>query len=526
MTLTARISGFFLGVLACVLVGFAAALYFLASGYLHRQVDERLEAALGTLAAAVEFSDDGVEWEPNSRALTLGQDAAVDQVRWLVRNGQGREVDRSRNLSSVELFETLSAADGETSAAALAKLPTGDDHRVQHLVISAPVKKKHRAAPPEPTLTSLRLSVETSLAPVEATLRTLGLTLAGLSIGLWLLAAVAGRWLCRRALAPVARMADAAREMTADAWQTRLPSPGTRDELEDLARAFNDLLTRLQESFERQRRFTGDASHQLRTPLAGMLGQLDVALLRERDPDEYRRVLETVQAQGERLRQIVEMLLFLARADAEALEPQLSSVDLAAWLREHLATWQEHPRATDLQLELSDGDGAVPVRTHAALLGQLLDNLLDNAVKYSPSGTPIRVQLSTGGGRTKNGTGSELRDRVPGDSGGGEVPVPIFRPATAWANIVIEDSGDGIAAGDLPQLFQPFFRSPEARRKGVGGAGLGLAVAQRIALALGGEIMVENAAGGGARFMLRLPIAAGIQMSPTLELESATHVAD
>ena len=505
MTLTARISGFFLGVLACVLVGFAAALYLFASSYLYRQVDERLEAGLHTLAATSEFGDAGVEWEPKVHALTLGQDSAVEQVRWLVRDDRGREVDRSRNLASAELLDALRAADSETTYAQRAVLPSGEAYRIQNLVVSSPSKRKSqrdahddhggdRADKPDSTsgnadqtdgvYASLRLSVGASLAPVEFALRTLGLTLAGLSLGLWLLAAVAGRWLCGRALAPVTRMADTARRMTADAWQTRLPSPGTRDELEDLARAFNDLLTRLQVSFERQRRFTGDASHQLRTPLAGMLGQLDVALLRERDPDEYRRVLETVQAQGERLRQIVEMLLFLARADAEAIEPQRTSVDLTAWLREHLATWREHPRAADFQFEVSASvDTEIAVRTHAALLAQLIDNLLDNAAKYSPPGTPIRVRLSTDG---------------------------------RWARCAIEDSGGGIAAVDLPHLFEPFFRSPEARLRGVGGAGLGLAVAQRIALALGGEITAENAAGGGARFILRIRLQGVRHLEPPL----------
>src|SRR5207253_6792806 len=110
-----------------------------------------------------------------------------------------------------------------------------------------------------------------------------------------------GRGVCRRALTPVTRMAEAARTMSAAALDQRLPAPQTGDELEQLAGAFNGLLARLQESFARQQRFTGDASHQLRTPLAAMQGQVEVALRRERSPEEYRQALAVVQKQAAQL---------------------------------------------------------------------------------------------------------------------------------------------------------------------------------------------------------------------------------
>ena len=137
--------------------------------------------------------------------------------------------------------------------------------------------------------------------------------------------------------------------MSAADLDRRLPLAGTGDELDDLSRAFNGLLDRVGESFERQRRFTGDASHQLRTPLTAMLGQAEVALRHDRDPAEYRRVLESVRGQAQHLRRIVEALLFLARADAEARRPELERIDLAAWAAEHLTTWAGHERAAARQ---------------------------------------------------------------------------------------------------------------------------------------------------------------------------------
>src|SRR5262249_54426594 len=143
---------------------------------------------------------------------------------------------------------------------------------------------------------SLVLATVESLAPTERALRTVALGLIGLSIVIWLLAAVVGWWLCKRALLPVARMAKAAGSISMAHGGQRLPKPGTGDELDLLAGSFNGLLDRLHQEFERQKRFTGDASHQLRTPLAALLGQLEVARRRERTVDEYQRGLEEVHA--------------------------------------------------------------------------------------------------------------------------------------------------------------------------------------------------------------------------------------
>ena len=333
MSLTARVSAFFLGALALVLAGFSTASYLLARAYLSRQVDERLTAALDTLTAAAEMETDGVDWEPDEHRPTVGQEGDPEAVRWEIHDGDGRPVDRSRNLGAGVLGEG-----GSWRLASRRLSPPGSPS-------SPPPPERHAA---------LVLTAGASLAPMNETLRLLALTLAGLSGGLWLTAAVAGRWVCRWALAPVTRMASAARAMDAAKPGQSLPEPGTRDELDDLARAFNGLLARLGEAFERQRRFTGDASHQLRTPLTAMLGQVEVALRRDRSADDYRRVLSQVHGRAEDLRRIVEALLFLARADADATLPGTEAVDLSAWLPEQIARWSAHARAADLRLDPPD----------------------------------------------------------------------------------------------------------------------------------------------------------------------------
>jgi len=498
MTLTARLSAFFLTALALVLAGFAITLYVFASSYLHHQIDSRLAAALDAVSAATEIQPQGIEWEGMDHPPPVGRDTGPDEVRWMVQDERGRVVSphgRSVNLGAEEFLPTPGPAEGDrvsvpwkgqlwrVAQRRLQADPPREQTRGQGRQESDGQNNQQGDAKqgdqrpkqrPSPRLyPALVVTAAVSLQSVGDTLRNLALTLTGLSVGLWVGAALLGRWLCRRALRPLSRMAVVARSMSADDLANRLPCPQTRDELEDLGHAFNDLLARLHEAFERQRRFTGDASHQLRTPLTILLGQIEVALRRERSADAYREVLALVHGQAGRLRQIVEMLLFLARADAEARLPNLETVDLAHWLPEHLAHWAEHARAADLRLECADG-AALRVRAHAPLLSQLLDNLLDNACKYSEPGTPIHIRAAAG---------------------------------LEGVTLTVEDSGEGIAAADLPYVFEPFYRSTEARGRGKGGVGLGLAVVQRIATALGGTVTVRSQAGEGSQFIVQLPVA-------------------
>jgi HAMP domain-containing protein len=317
LTLTTRLSLFFLTTLALVLVGFSVTVYLLAGTYLHGQSDERLDAALNTLVAAIDVGPDGLEWEPTQRRLNLGPAAFGDQVLWLIGDDQERIVDRSKQ-DIAEDFLAEAAERLRQSERSTKRLDwQGERWQFRQRWIQAPSQKPAKRASTEPNqhddgkrYPALSITAGVPLGPVQATLRLLAATLAGLSVAIWLAAMLAGRVVCRRALLPVTRMAETAREMDANNLEQRLPALATKDELEDLSRAFNSLLDRLRDSFERQQRFTGDASHQLRTPLAAILGQIEVALRRERSPEEYQRVLATVQRKAEHLRRITDALLF------------------------------------------------------------------------------------------------------------------------------------------------------------------------------------------------------------------------
>ncbi|WP_406696256.1 ATP-binding protein [Singulisphaera sp. Ch08] len=474
MRLVTRFSAFFLTALALVLAGFSATVYLVAHSHLYREIDERLERALDTLEASVDIEPGGLEWEPTDRRIALGLDLGQDEVRWAVRDGEGSLVDRSANAGSggfpagwearvwpthppdgtvIDNVAGWRIAGRRMPLKALLRLGRGHPDDEPGFEIQYPV---------------LVLVAGLKPGPVKATLNRLGATLILLSMGIWLLALAGGRLLARRALAPLTRMAEAVSTMSATDLGRRVPTPRTGDELDALGHAFNGLLDRLNEAFDKQQRFAGDASHQLRTPLAALLGQVQLAQRRERPVEEYRQVLDRVLEEGMRLRVIVETLLFLAQPDGPSL--LLHDLDLAKWLPNHLERWSDHPRTADFQLDIRAD--ALPVRVHAPMLAQLLDNLLDNACKYSEAGTPIVV-------RGKREGGSVVLD--------------------------VEDRGRGLNPEEAAHIFDPFFRAEGARHDGLPGSGLGLTVARRIALALHGTLSITGYSERATCFTLRLP---------------------
>jgi signal transduction histidine kinase len=203
-----------------------------------------------------------------------------------------------------------------------------------------------------------------------------------------------------------------------------------------------------------------------------MSGQVEVALRRDRDSAEYRRALEVLGSELDRLRGMTEALLFLARADAEAQAPARDELDLPVWVAKRVEDWRANHAAGERIAFAPDGVIAGRVRTHQELLAQLLGNLLDNAAKYGPPGSPVTVRL---------------------------------RSAGTDVGVEIADLGPGINPADLPHVFEPFFRSTAARAAGVPGIGLGLAVAKRIADALGARVAAESELGRGSRFTVWLP---------------------
>jgi heavy metal sensor kinase len=312
-----------------------------------------------------------------------------------------------------------------------------------------------------------------STTPMDRALGRLLLVL-GLGIPAALLASLAfGYVLARRALDPVERMTERARTITAEHLSDRLPVVNPDDELGALATTFNETFARLERSFEQLRRFTADASHELRTPLTAIRSVGEVGLSRPRDAFGYREVIGSMLEEVDRLTRLVETLLAFSRAEAGQLRLRVEPVDLAELSRDvagHLGVLAEE-KGQSLAVE---AEGPVPARADRAVLRQALVNLVDNAIKHSPAGQPIRV---------------------------------VARASDVSSVVDVIDRGPGIAPEHRSRLFERFYRVDEARSRETGGLGLGLALAEWGVRSAGGRIEVETVVGAGSTFRIVLPRA-------------------
>lgn len=475
MTLTNRLSYFFLSMLAVVLLGFSFSLYKIVDSYLHQQAREQLMSVASSLGASVEVQDSEVEWEPNTRTLNFYPTILGSEATWIISAPNGQLVEQSKNQKA----ETLAI---ETSAS---QSFSGDQlHRISQegswLVSRQWIKPHKPATTANETQPSARpnryaaisVTVGVSVAPIHETLNRLLLTLCLISGGIWIVAIVLSRYFCRRALVPVRQMAEDARELGTTDLSQRLAQLNSHDELQDLNIAFNGLLDRVQESFERQKKFTSDASHQLRTPLTAIQGQVEVALRRERTAEEYQAILSKVLLKSSHMTQIVESLLFLARQNADAVQPNVEDIELNGWTANYLSTFFEHPRAQNIHFEPNSAK-KFRVRVPSVLLSELLNTLLDNAFKYSQPGRKVVVSIESRETETL---------------------------------LHVTDCGSGVSAADLPHLFTPFFRTDETIRLGIEGVGLGLSIAQRIATSIGAKLSVASKLNEGSCFTIHFPV--------------------
>jgi signal transduction histidine kinase len=315
------------------------------------------------------------------------------------------------------------------------------------------------------------VGVAQSLAALTRELAALRHALAGSVLFALLLAAGGGRWIARGALRPIELMAAQARRITDRTPGLRLASPNPRDQLGLLARAFNDLLARLESALSQQRQFMADASHELRTPVSIARTAIEVTLGRQGRPeDEYRDALGVVRDQMRRLSRIVEDLFTLARADVGGLPVERSPLYLDELVADCVkeAKVLAAPKAVEVDWR-SPGD--LEVHGDERLLRDMLINLLDNAIRHTPRGGWVRVELVAG------------NDAV---------------------EVAVTDSGEGIPEADRERVFERFVRlRPSQAGKG---GGLGLPIARSIAEAHGGTLVLGRSDASGSTFLVRLPL--------------------
>lgn len=287
------------------------------------------------------------------------------------------------------------------------------------------------------------------------------------------IASVLGWFLAKKALKPVSDLTALARKISAENLSERLNIAVPNDEIGRLALTINEMIARLEGSFMQIKQFTGDASHELKTPLTILKGEMEMALRSKDDVEYMRGVIASSLEEIDRMSYIVRNLLDLAKMDAESKAAIRDMVRLDTVITERFEHFRRFAVDSRVELVISKNTPAT-IYGDGVRIGQLIYNLIDNAIKYTPVQGQVEITLTVEG---------------------------------AAALIKVSDTGIGIAAEDLPYIFDRFYRVDKARTREVGGAGLGLSICKEIVMAHGGSIDAASAAGSGTVFTVRLPLA-------------------
>jgi heavy metal sensor kinase len=440
----ARLTLWYAGVLAFIICVFAAGILLFVEARLYAGLDSQLSREIATIDKVYREEPDELKDLASHWGITLFQVDAGGSILYQTAGWEQGKLAQALQGGSL-------ASPGSWAA------PNGRRYRVQSFSGS-----------------SHRIAAAIDESSLRGTLWLLAIIFAmGIPFAVGL-AIMGGYFLAGRVLAPVGAMADKAREITAESLAQRLPVENAADEFGRLATVFNETLSRLQDAFERLRRFTADASHELRTPLTAMRSVGEVALRNTLDASAYRDVIGSMLEEVDRLTRLVESLLTLTRADSGKVQLKPESLELGALAGNVID--QLRVLADEKRQELTlRARSQVHARGDPALMRQALMNLIHNAIKYTPNGGTISVETNA-----RN---------------------------SGQAIIEVRDSGPGIPSAHQDRIFDRFYRVDASRSREDGGVGLGLAIARWAVEANGGQIEVASDGMRGSVFRVLLPAA-------------------
>lgn len=451
--LRARLTIFWVAVLAVALSVVGGLIYVLLARALSTRIDEGLYAAL-TVTATSLANDLGEGQDIEDAARSTAAELSSRQQLVAIYDGEGRllaEGGRDDDLGITippvaELTETTAAGDGPPPLL-LTVIESEDDDDRHRLAMQ-------RVRIPEADVTYV-VVVGTSLESTDEELASLRRIVAYVVPLAMMLAGVGGWFLVRRGLSPVSIMAARAQRLGANDFGARLPIVNPRDELGRLAQAFNELLDRLEASLTLQRQFMADASHELRTPVTIARTAAAVALQRpHRGEEEYREALAIIEQQTTRLSRVVGDMFTLARADAGSYPMRIAPMYLDEVVDDVVRAARVIADVRHIAVEIAAVE-SVSFTGDEELIGRLVSNLLDNAIRHAPDSSTVKVRLD------RRGDGCVVS---------------------------VTNEGPEIAPEARPHLFERFYRADEARTASGGGAGLGLALARWVARAHGGDV--------------------------------------
>lgn len=459
-TLRGRIAAWSTAVLLGALVLYTVIVYASLQRVLWRELDERLHNDIETLEGLLQPF-----WTPDGLRLPAGQPVLdADDHRWFqVWSLDGRLLFSSPLANAAPVADLV---DPPGDRAISVTLENGEKWRVKE-------ESGHIGGHPVVVRT---VASEARLYQEVAEF----LWLVALALPLIVaVAAFGGYQLVRRALRSVDALVVGTQAITAERLDVRLPTGDGRDEVSQIALAFNATLTRLEASFDHMRRFTANASHELRTPLTALRTTGQVALTSPRTGDEYREVVADMLEDAEQLSRILDTLILLAQADAGTIPIERQAVNLDALVNDVVKDCEILAVEKGQRLSVTCASGSAQV--DPTVLRIAVANVLHNAIRYSPPSTDVEVRT----------LGTEA----------------------AWI-IEVKDRGPGIAAAHQAHVFDRFYRIDPGRSRALGGVGLGLAMARWAVEAHGGRIELASDAGAGATFRLVLPRRLAAQALP------------
>jgi heavy metal sensor kinase len=417
------------------------------------------------LSGVVGFLDEHVEKRtPVKLRAEMATHAALEPAFLRINRVGAGEIFRGRSMPGVGGGRTAAAADKFWTDAA-------GTTPMRILAAKRDVKNKQY---------DLYLAADVSVS--DAILRRFRWLFLLSSPGVFLCTALAGYWISKRALQPVSRLTNAARLISATNLQERLAIPASGDELQDLAETLNDMLSRIESAFRHVTQFTANASHELRTPLALIRATSEVALLRVNgNADAYREALHRILREAEKNSALLDDMLLLARADASSTALALKPLEFSGHMEQVCERVLPLAQEKRVRLERRGIGTNLWVMADASHLKRLWLILLDNAIKYTAEGGSISVCW--------NAVSAEM------------------------LMCEVRDTGIGIAAADLPHIFERFFRADKARSREDGGAGLGLSLARWIVDAHRATIEVESTIGQGSVFRVAVPLVQNARVS-------------
>ncbi|MBI2095326.1 MAG: heavy metal sensor histidine kinase [Candidatus Omnitrophica bacterium] len=468
---------------------FSACLYFYFSNEISRRVDVMLDLKAQGLENSIKtYLKTREITEPAGWFAFLASSRKKDEAFWVI-TGLLTKKDLASNAGRLEMAATIFDRSGKLIASThrLSRTTVLDPVVLRNARVGRPqvhnVKIKFADGRRIPVRALTRpvvdgkkveyiIQVGASLKPIGEELGGIGRALFFLTLITLLITSWAGLLLVKITLSPVDRMVRRIRNIRSDNLDNRIQLPHTNDEIARLAETFNQMLARLDRSFVSQRQIVQDISHELKTPLTILRGQLEVALKKTRDPAEYEEILKSGLEEIESIRRIIDNLLTLARLDAQTSPLETEPVDLGALAASVIEDIRVLAGSKGVEVHFQNGQPAT-LSAHPIHLRRLLMNLLDNAVKYTPAGGKVTLDI----GRSDKG-----------------------------AEIRVSDTGVGISEEHLPHLFDRFYRVDKVRQVGEG-YGLGLSIAKSIVEAHHGRIEVGSKPGKGTTFRIVFPPA-------------------